>query len=40
MVGVVARKRGVTMARQLVHRVVAMFLSHYPNMDREVFAGG
>jgi hypothetical protein len=28
------------MARQLVHRVVATFLSHYPDMEREALAGG
>jgi hypothetical protein len=32
MVGGVARERGMAMARQLVHRVVAMFLSHYPDL--------
>lgn len=40
MVDKVAHKRGMAMARQLVHRVAAMFLSHYPDIDREILVGG
>jgi hypothetical protein len=40
MVGGVVHARGVAMARQLVHRVVAMFLSHYPKLNRKLLEEG
>jgi hypothetical protein len=40
MVGGVAHRRGMAMARQLVHRVVAMFLSHYPDLECELIKVG
>jgi hypothetical protein len=40
MVSGVACEWGVAMARQLVHQVVAMFLSHYPDLDHELLGEG
>jgi hypothetical protein len=36
MVGGVTHGRGLAMARQFIHRVVAMFLSHYTDLDCEL----
>jgi uncharacterized membrane protein YjjP (DUF1212 family) len=40
MVSGVARMQGIVMAHQLVHRVVAMFLSHYPHLNHELLGEG
>jgi hypothetical protein len=40
MVGGVMREQGMATTRQLVHRAMAMFLSHYPDMDHEFLGEG